>query len=139
MVDKSLEQILRHAGELGSLQGSLLSASNGQSVRSLLVTSGRDHEGKSTVSAAMAATLASQGAKVLLTEGNFRHPELADLFDVPASPGLREMLTGTSGKEVIRETSRPRLWVLPAGAGGSLVELMSSLPERLAELSGQLD
>jgi capsular exopolysaccharide synthesis family protein len=136
---KSLKQILQNAGALRSLQGSLLSASNGQSVRSLLITSGRDQEGKSTVSAAVAAVLADQGAKVLLTEGNFRSPELADLFDLPVSPGFQEFLTGSVGKEVIRQTVQPRLFVLPAGEDGSLTELMSCFPERFETLCRQFD
>lgn len=136
---KSLNQILQHAGAFGGLLGSLLSASNGKAVRSLLVTSGRDHEGKSTVSAAMAAALANQGANVLLVECNFRHPKLADLFGIPSQPGLREFVSGAAGREVIQPTGRSRLSALPAGSGGSLAQLMSNFSERFKELAEPFD
>ncbi len=72
---KVLDKILEHAGSLAGLQGSLLSAANGKELRSLLVTSGRDKEGKSTVAIGLATALARQAhAKVLLVDGNFRSP-----------------------------------------------------------------
>jgi len=132
---ETLDRILKHAGSLTSLQGSLLSAANGKGVRSLLVTSGRDQEGKSTIAIGLATALARQAnARVLLVDGNFRRPTLANLFGLSTAPGFREFLTGSSGEQVIQKTDEPRLSLLTAGASGSIAELLTKLPERLRAL-----
>ncbi len=135
-----LDKILEHAGSLSSLQGSLLSAANGKSIQSMLVTSGRDSEGKSTVAIGLATALARQAnAKVLLVDANFRRPALAGLFGLSVAPGLTEFLSGSSEEQVIQKTDEPRLSLLTAGSGGSIAELLSKLPERLAALCGGFD
>lgn len=137
---ESLDKILEHAGALTSLQGSLLSAANGKGVRSMLITSGRDREGKSTVAVGLAAAMARQAnANVLLVDANFRRPALAGLFGLSAEPGLREFLTGTPGEQVIQKTDEPRLSLLTAGGAGTIAELLSSIPERLRALCEGFD
>ncbi len=137
---ESLDKILEHAGSLISLQGSLLSAANGKGMRSLLVTSGRDQEGKSTVAIGLAVALARQAnARVLLVDGNFRRPALANLFGLSVEPGLREFLTGSSGEQVIQKTDEPRLSLLTSGGSGSVAELLTKLPERLQVLCEGFD
>jgi len=137
---KSLDKILKQADSLTSLQGSLLSAANGKGIRSLLVTSGRDQEGKSTVAIGLAAALARQAnARVLLVDGNFRRPALAGLFGLPAAPGLCEFLTGASEEQVIHKTDEPRLSLLTSGGSGSIAELLPKLPERLGALHEGFD
>ncbi|MBI9020373.1 MAG: CpsD/CapB family tyrosine-protein kinase [Verrucomicrobia bacterium] len=137
---ESLDKILKHAGSLNSLQGSLLSAANGRAIRSLLITSGRDREGKSTVAVGMAAAMARQAnAKVLLVDGNFRRPALAALFGLQDGPGLREFILGSSGEQVIQQTDEPRLSLLTAGGSCSIAELLTKLPERLKVLCEEFD
>ncbi len=135
-----LDKILEHAGSLSSLQGSLLSAANGKSIQSMLVTSGRDSEGKSTVAIGLATALVRQAnAKVLLVDANFRRPALAELFGLSVAPGLTEFLSGSPEEQVIQKTDEPRLSLLTAGSGGSIAELLSKLPERLSALCGGFD
>jgi len=137
---ETLEQILEHAGSLAGLQGSLLSATKGKAIRSLLVTSGRDQEGKSTVATGLAVALARQAnAKVLLVDANFRRPALAGLFGLSAAPGLSEFLTGSPGEQVIQKTNEPRLSLLTTGGSGSVAELLTKLPERLNALCDGVD
>lgn len=50
------------------------------SAKVILVTSVQEHEGKSTVSANLALTLAQQGYKVLLVDGDMRRPTQNSLF-----------------------------------------------------------
>ena len=137
---KTLDEILAHAGSLTSLQGSLLSAANGKGMKSLLVTSGRNQEGKSTVAIGLAVALARQAnAKVLLVDANFRNPALAGQFGLSAAPGFCEFLNGSPAEQVIQKTEEPRLSLLSTGGSGSIAELLTKLPERLGELYGGAD
>ncbi len=63
----------------------------------IVVTSVREHEGKSTVSANVALSLAQQSHKVLLIDGDLRRPTLQNLFlrKKDKLPGtLGDLLTG---------------------------------------------
>jgi len=136
--NKTLEQILKHAGAMEGLQGSLLSAAKGKTARSLLVTSGKNREGKSTVAVGLAAALAKD-SKVLLVDGNFRRPVLADLFGVPASPGLVEVLAGSDRSQAVQPTGVAGLSLLPAGEGGTISSLFRELPARIKDLCAEFD
>ena len=108
------------------LRTSLLFSSD-TSVKSILVTSPNPGDGKSTVAANLAATMARSGARVLLIEANFRRPSLARTFDCPATVGLSNVLVGlSSAAEAIQATAIENLDVLTCGA----------LPPSPAELLG---
>ncbi len=65
--------------------------------KTILVTSVREHEGKSTFSANLALTLARQSASVLLIDGDMRRPTLNKLFLKPGEKleaCLGDMLQG---------------------------------------------
>lgn len=65
--------------------------------KKILVTSVREHEGKSTFSANLALTLAKQSASVLLIDGDMRRPTLNKLFLKPGKKldaCLGDMLQG---------------------------------------------
>ena len=135
-LDRSLRLALATSASLEGLPGSILSAANGDVVRSLLVTSGRDGEGKSTMAVGMAAALARQSnAAVLLVDGNARRPALADWFDVPAEPGFHEWLVDAALDAVIHRTETPGLSVLTAGGrAASIPDLLTAFPLRLKTL-----
>ena len=59
----------------------------------LLVTSAIPNEGKSTVAANLARTLAFAGARVLLVDGDMRRGVLHQLFGLPQEPGLSDLLS----------------------------------------------
>ena len=73
----------------------------------ILITSVREHEGKSTVSANLALTLEQQSYRVLLIDGDLRRPTLDKLFEqkdgIHAS--LTELLEGevSLSKAIIRQ------------------------------------
>ncbi|NIA21580.1 MAG: polysaccharide biosynthesis tyrosine autokinase [Anaerolineaceae bacterium] len=61
-------------------------------LKTLLVTSPRAGEGKSTVASNLAITLAASGCRVLLVDTNFRQPMVHRAFDLPNSIGLSSVL-----------------------------------------------
>ena len=63
-------------------------------VRSVLVTSARTGEGKTTVAWNLACAAASSGLSVTLVEADLRRPSMADRYGLEASPGLSEVLRG---------------------------------------------
>jgi capsular exopolysaccharide synthesis family protein len=82
--------------------------------RSLLVTSTRASEGKSSTALALAQTLASLGSSVLLIDADLRKPT----FRGPSatSNGLSSLLAGGKGVAgCVHPTQMERLFLLPAG------------------------
>jgi capsular exopolysaccharide synthesis family protein len=88
--------------------------------RVLLVSSARDSEGKSTVAANLAASIAEAGKRVLLIDCDFRRPAVGEMLGVPAGPGLRELreLDGRHFAKAIVPTQVPNLALLRSGSAG---------------------
>ena len=61
--------------------------------RVVLLTSSVPKEGKSTVAAHLAASLAISGSRVIVVDADLRRGSLHQIFGVSAKPGLREVLT----------------------------------------------
>lgn len=107
-------------------------------LKKVLITSTIPQEGKSTVAANLACTLARRKQqKTLLLEGDLRRPTVADKFGMGKVPGLSEWLRGeTEGMNIYRLEALG-LWVLPAGnAPENPLELMQA--GKLAPLMDQL-
>lgn len=104
----------------------------------LLVTSAQRAEGKTTLAAALAATMARSGAAVVLVDGNLRQPatHLA-LCMTPIGIGLSGLLQSEGAlDDALQSTNVPGLWLLPVGAvtDYSTLLLERHLPEVLAQL-----
>jgi len=69
-------------------------AARGDSPKVFTVTSPLPGEGKTTVAANLALTLARRGARVLLVDGDLRHGTIATVFGFAREPGLSEVLLG---------------------------------------------
>lgn len=82
----------------------------------ILVTSVREHEGKSTVSANLALSLAQQSHRVLLIDGDMRRPTLNRLFldgKKQLDVSLGELLTGQARlKEALYYDKERRIFLL---------------------------
>lgn len=85
--------------------------------RSFLVTSANRGEGKSTVAAHLALTVARfRGKKSLIVDADLRRPRLHQIFDVEKEPGLLECLEGDLDPlEAIKDTPIENLKVIPSG------------------------
>jgi tyrosine-protein kinase Etk/Wzc len=87
-----------------------------QQKKTLLVTSTFPGEGKSTIIANMAASMAQTGAKVLLLDCDMRRPSLHAIFEQEKVPGLSEVLVGDIAiEETVHNTQVPGLDFVCAG------------------------
>ena len=84
--------------------------------RVVMVTSADPHEGKTTTSTQLAASLARSGRRTLLIDADIRNPGVHRVFDMPLEPGLSELLRGEAERDaVIHPTRTANLWLMPAG------------------------
>ena len=94
----------------------LLHASRANSTRAVMITSAMKGEGKTSLAAHLATSLARSGRKTLLIDCDLRRPRLHELFDVARVPGLCELLRGEAEvNDVIRPTPADDLNMIPAG------------------------
>jgi len=101
---------------------SILSAShNGEHPHTLVISSSRPMEGKTTVVSNLGIALAEIGSKVLLIDGDLRRPRLHKVFDQINTWGLSDMLGEKNAIEelplevLVKKTAVPHLWLLPSG------------------------
>ena len=100
----------------------MLSGDAGRPLRTLVVTSARAGEGKTTVAANLAITLAQIYERVVLIDADLRRPRLHEVFELPNAWGLSDSLKdpaaghGTSVHELGLLTEVPGLYVLPSGS-----------------------
>lgn len=85
--------------------------------RVITVTSTSPADGKSTVAANLALTLARAGVPVVLVDADLRRPTVATTFGLPAGAGLSDVVVGrASFVDVLHEAADPQgLVILPAG------------------------
>ncbi len=89
---------------------------DGPRPKTYLITSAVPNEGKSTVSANLAITMALSGAKTLLIDGDLRRGAIREAFGISSKIGFSEVLKGeVNWREVIVPTAYPSLFVLPRG------------------------
>jgi capsular exopolysaccharide synthesis family protein len=88
--------------------------------RVLLVTSAREGEGKSTVAANLAASIAESGKSVLLIDSDFRRPAIGAIIGVPDGPGLQGfgVLNRQELAKAVVFTEVPNLALLRSGGPG---------------------
>ncbi|MEZ5909501.1 MAG: polysaccharide biosynthesis tyrosine autokinase [Hyphomicrobiaceae bacterium] len=83
----------------------------------LLVTSSVPGEGKSTVASSLAMSAATSGQRVLLIDGDLRHPSTSKQFGLEKARGLVDLLSSSARpEEVLKAFGNGLLAVLPAGA-----------------------
>ena len=104
-------------------------AENGRALRSIVITSPSQGDGKSLTAANLALTMAQEfHQRVLLVDADFRRPSLSRLFGINASPGLSDVLLGAAELDTaLVNLADQRLTVLPAGTPpGHPAELLGS-------------
>ena len=84
--------------------------------QTILVASAEPDVGRSSIAANLAITLAKDGAKVIIVDGDLRQPSQHTIFNVNNEKGLSNVLAGQLPlAEALRPTSYTDLLLLPSG------------------------
>ncbi|MEA2193849.1 MAG: tyrosine-protein kinase [Solirubrobacteraceae bacterium] len=103
-----------------TLRASLTYFNVDREIKSVLVTSPAQGDGKTTVATNLARAMARAGKDVILVDADLRRPQVAWRFHVPGVAGLGGVLVGETGLqqafvEPEADTLAGRLRILPAG------------------------
>ncbi|MBI5835919.1 MAG: CpsD/CapB family tyrosine-protein kinase [Candidatus Eisenbacteria bacterium] len=115
-----------------------------EGAHSVMITSARRGEGKTTAAAQLALTAALHGnRKVVLVDVDLRRPRIHSVTGLEQRPGLTEVLRWQSTLDAaLRDTPLPNLKVLPSGkvlnSPSALLE-SPRLKEMLDELKARFD
>lgn len=113
-----------------SLWSSIEFQSQTKTLRRILVTSASDQEGKSTVAANLALTLAKAGRRVVLVDGDLRRPRIHEIFDLENDTGFANLSGASDPASNAFKTLRdvPNLSILTSGeVPGAAAEFLASL------------
>jgi capsular exopolysaccharide synthesis family protein len=103
---------------LRTLRANILFSSTQNVSRVIMVASGREREGKTSVISNLAVTFARASQKTLLIDGDLRRPKIARRFGIPAENfGLVDFLAGQADlEEILVPSAVSNLMVIPAGS-----------------------
>jgi capsular exopolysaccharide synthesis family protein len=125
-----------------------ISFSSDQPVKSIMVTSARPNEGKTTTVLNLGIIIGQAGPRVLVVDADFRHPSVHEFIGFSANgkgvpPGLSNLIVGTAQLgDVVLPSGFSRVGVLPTGPiPPNPGELLGSQRMRavIAELATQAD
>ncbi len=115
----------------------------GQGHQVIQVTSPNKGDGKSTMAANLAVSIAQSGKRVLVVDADFRRPRQHQIFGVAGRVGLATVMEGEAElSAVIQPTAVSNLDVLPCGSRPANPAELLTLPrfeELLNELRGRYD
>ena len=131
-LDKTLVAYHRPKSRLAeayrSIRTPLMFKAERDGLKVLQVTSPDPGDGKSTLAANLAVTLASSGKRVLLVDADFRRPRVEQLFDLKNSLGFADFITGEADlPDLIHDVEAENLDVMTTGTKpGNVTELVLS-------------
>jgi capsular exopolysaccharide synthesis family protein len=106
----------REAEAYRGVRTALLFSTRGGGHKVIQVTSPDMGDGKTTLAANLAVSLAQSSKRVILIDADFRRPRLHDLFGLANEQGLASVIAGDGElSDVVQETGMPGLSVLPCG------------------------
>jgi len=117
-----------------AVRTSLYFSSRGQNHKVVQVTSPNAGDGKTTLAANLAVSIANSGKKVLVMDADFRRPRLDKCLALDGTIGLSALITEKAElPEAIQETGIENLWAMACGERpGNPADLLTS--PRFAEL-----
>jgi len=112
-----------------TLRTAILFASSQSEVKTVMIASANEQEGKTVTSANLAVVLGQTGKRVVVVSGDLRRPRLDDYFGVRPRKGLTNVLAGEAKVDQVLQ---------PVGPSPDTVRLLSSgpIPGNPAELLG---
>ncbi len=86
-------------------------------MKTIVITSSKQDEGKTTVTSNLAVSFASlEGKRVLLIDADLRNPSVHKMFSKPNALGLTDVLTGKKElKQCVQNTELENLQIITAG------------------------
>jgi capsular exopolysaccharide synthesis family protein len=113
----------------------------------LLITSAQSAEGKTTITCALAASMARSGSTVAVIDGNLRQPTTHLAFGMRTiGPGLGSLLRASDGEGLdanacVQRSHIPGVWLLPAGMpiNDPTLSLSRKMPAILSQLRKKVD
>lgn len=115
----------------------------GKPPKTIMVTSAVPNEGKTTITSNLAVTMSLAGARVLLADCDLRRGGVSELFKLPSSPGLSDVLRGKSHwRDAVQETGTRNLDLLARGDvfdQTSEMLLSKTAEEMLREMAEEYD
>ena len=97
------------------LQSNIKFLNSDKSVKSVVITSSAAQEGKSTVAANLAASMAQVGNKVLLVDANLHHPMQHHIWNTHNDNGLSNVIAEQLDPRTIMEEVMPNLDLITSG------------------------
>lgn len=124
----------RQAESYRAIRTSLYFSTRGEQHKVIQITSPNPGDGKTTLSANLAVSIAQSGKRVLLIDADFRRPRIHELLGIEKSIGMSSVINGdTELPDAIQATEVENLWGLACGPRpNNPCELLSS--RRFAEL-----
>jgi len=126
-----------------SVRTALFFNAHSQGYKVVQVTSPKKGDGKTTLAANLAFSIAQSGKKILLIDADLRNPCVGKVFPVSSTSGLTSVLSGEADlASVIQPSVLPELSILPCGPlPSNPAELLTSprLQELLDSLRQQYD
>ena len=99
-----------------ALRTNILFSAADRNLKTLIVSSANQREGKTTSVIYIGTTMAQSGQRVLLIDTDMRRPRLHASTGVPRQHGLSNLILGDRDyDEVIKTTEIPNLYVMPCG------------------------
>ncbi|HZZ80077.1 MAG TPA: polysaccharide biosynthesis tyrosine autokinase [Gemmataceae bacterium] len=113
------EELVRHnlIESIDAIRTMLLRNADAENLRVVMVTSAVNGEGKTTLAANLAMSLARAGRKTLFIDCDLRRPAAHQVFEQPLQPGFSEViLNEVDLPDAVRPTpADANLYLLPAG------------------------
>ena len=131
--NEQIESVIKVDGQSAAaesyrmIRSSLLLSSADRPPKTILITSMRAQEGKTSTSLNLARTMAQISDKILIIDADMRKPRIHTLTGIANKTGLSSYLSGNVDEEIIQIPENENIHVIPSGPiPPNPVELISS-------------